>query len=272
MTSDYVLKLEGEAELPKRTLKNICSELDRLIIKGKKKQSKNVIELLQKSVNFNGVREFDSSEIQSLSSQEPPNCWSLPVVTLTSIAISLPNITDLNSKQLLIAVSDGLYFASLIEKRLDRNGELASIRNAADVAWVGVELYREWQGKDLQGVGRTHKETLQNFSDIAEKTVKIFTTGANNFIVQDPLNWPAKVIAANSMYRITQTILLAYDDDHPLTDEMFERLSVMISDILAVCLTNLARVIKLKSQQCHQREGKKHPPSSSSFRRERKDY
>ncbi|GFQ06621.1 hypothetical protein PHJA_002806100 [Phtheirospermum japonicum] len=248
--SPYVLRLEGETELPKRTLANICTEVDELIRMGKNKQSKNLIKLLQKSVNFNGVRDFDSSEVKSLHSQsEPPNCWSLPVVTLTSIAISLPNITDQKSDQVLSAVRKGVYFVKLIEETLDPKGELESIRNAADVAWVRVELYREWQGKDLNSAGRTHKETLQNLSDIAEKTIKRFTADTNNILVQDPHNWPVKVIAANSMYRITQTILSGYGDDHPLTDEdMFERLSTMISDILAACLTNLARVISLK---CH---------------------
>ncbi|KAK6123505.1 hypothetical protein DH2020_042742 [Rehmannia glutinosa] len=207
--SRYVLLLEGEAELSKRTLKNICNEVDKLI------------------------------QI---------------VVTLTSIAISLPNITDCKSNKLLSAVSEGLYFAKLIEKNVEKNGELVSIRNAADVVWVGLELYRKWQDKDLQTAGlkgKTHKETLQKLSDIAEKTVTNFMTDTNNFLVQDPLNWPVKVIAANSMYRITQTILLADKDDHLQTDEeLFERLSIMISDILAACLTNLARVIIFKCHNC----------------------
>ncbi|KAK6148370.1 hypothetical protein DH2020_019282 [Rehmannia glutinosa] len=252
--SRYVLLLEGEAELSKRTLKNICNEVDKLIQIGKNKQSNNLIRLLHKSVNFDGVREFDSSEIRSLNSQEPPNCWSLPVVTLTSIAISLPNITDCKSNKLLSAVSEGLYFAKLIEKNVEKNGELVSIRNAADVVWVGLELYRKWQDKDLQTAGlkgKTHKETLQKLSDIAEKTVTNFKTDTNNFLVQDPLNWPVKVIAANSMYRITQTILLADKDDHlQIDEELFERLSIMISDILAACLTNLARVIIFKCHNC----------------------
>ncbi|GFP87484.1 hypothetical protein PHJA_000892100 [Phtheirospermum japonicum] len=247
--SRYVLRLEGEAELPERTLQNICNDVDKLIRLGKKKQSKNLTKLLQKSINFNGVREFDSREVQSLidSQLEPPNCWSLPVVTLTCIAISLPNIADHMSDQLLSAVSEGLYFAKLIEKCLDSNGDLTSIRKAADVVWVEVELYRKWLDKDLQTAGRIHKEMLQKLSDTAEKTVKNFKNNTNNFLVQDPLNWPVKVIAANSMYRITQTILLTKNDDHPQTDkEMFERLYIMISDILAACLTNLARVISFK--------------------------
>ncbi|KAK6123214.1 hypothetical protein DH2020_043038 [Rehmannia glutinosa] len=248
--SCYVLLLEGEAELPKGTLKNICNEVDKLIQIGKKKQSDNLIELLKKSVNFNGVREFDSNEIRSLHSQEPPNCWSLPVVTLTSIAISLPDITDDKSNRLLSAVSEGLYFAKLIEKSLDRNGDLTSVRHTADVVWVGVELYRKWQDKDITSLkSKTHKETLRKLSSIAEKTVKNFTTETKDFLLQDPLNWPVKVIAANSMYRITQTILLAEK-----TDQLFERLSVMISEILAACLTNLVRVVTLKCHSCSIKE------------------
>ncbi|KAL3631473.1 hypothetical protein CASFOL_024457 [Castilleja foliolosa] len=235
--SNYVVLLEGEAELPKTTLTNMCSEVDDLIRIGTKKQPDNLIELLQKSAKFNGVRDL-----------ERPNCWSMPVVTLTSIAISLPNITDGKSKQLLVAVNEGLYFAKHIEKTLDSNGELQSIRNAADAVWVGLELYKKWQANDL-GRTRTQKETFRKLFDIAEKTVTNFTTNRNNFLVRDPLNWPVHVIAANSMYRITQMIMLEHDDDNPLSDEdMFERLSVMISDILAACLENLACVVMLK---CH---------------------
>ncbi|KAL3640515.1 hypothetical protein CASFOL_015483 [Castilleja foliolosa] len=254
----YVLRLEGEAALDNRTVTNICNELDELIRTGQKKQSKNLIELLRKSVSFNGVTKFDSSDIRSLHSQsELPNCWTLPLVTLTSIAVSLPNIVDQKSKQLFTAVSEGIYFARLIELTTNSNGELESIRNAADVAWVRVELYREWQDKEIKG--RTHKETLQKLSDNAEKTVKNFTTKTNDFLVQDPVNWPVKVIAANSMHRITRTILLDHKDDDDRTDgEMFERLSVMISEILAACLTNLARVISLK---CHSNDIKEREKS-----------
>ncbi|KAL0318475.1 UNVERIFIED_CONTAM: hypothetical protein Sangu_2003700 [Sesamum angustifolium] len=251
--SHYVLLLEGEPGLPKKILTNICSEADKLIQKGKKKQPKNIIKLLQRSVNFNGVREFDRGEIGSLHTQELPNCWSLPVVTLTSIAISLPNIENHKIKQLLLrAVSEGLSFVKLIEKTLYSNGEMESLRNTADVVWVGVELYKKWQDKDLQVTspkGITHKEMLQRLSSIAEKTVRDFIYGRDDVVMQNPLNWPVKVIAANSMYRITQTILLAHKDDDQLTDEqLFELLSIMISDIIAACLTNLARVITLK---CH---------------------
>ncbi|XP_011072150.1 uncharacterized protein LOC105157439 [Sesamum indicum] len=240
----YVLLLESEPGLPEKMLTNICNEMDKLIQKGKKKIPKNLIKLLQRSVNFNGVREFDRGEIESLHTRDLPNCWSLPVVTLTSIAISLPNIKNHKAKQLLVrAVSEGLFFVKLIEKTLYSNGELESLRNTADVVWVGVELYKACPQ------GRTHKEMLQSLSSTAEKTVRDFVNGRDDVVMQNPLNWPVKIIAANSMYRITQTILLAHKDDDQLTDEkLFKLLSIMIADIIAACLTNLARVITLK---CH---------------------
>ncbi|KAL0319756.1 UNVERIFIED_CONTAM: hypothetical protein Sradi_5237100 [Sesamum radiatum] len=164
--SHYVLLVEGEPGLPHKILTNICNEADKLIQKGKNQQPKSVIKLLQRSVNFNGVREFDRVEIGSLHTQELPNCWSLPVVTLTSIAASLPNIENHKVKQLLRGASEGLSFVKLIEKTLDTNGELESLRNTADVVWVEVELYKKWQDKDLQissPKGRTHKEILKVF-------------------------------------------------------------------------------------------------------------
>lgn len=91
------------------------------------------------------MREFDNNRVPSLHSQEPPNSWSLPVVTLTCIAIALPNISNENANQLVRCVEKGLTLLKLTEKSLDKNGALAIIRNAADVVWVGVDLYCKWR-------------------------------------------------------------------------------------------------------------------------------
>ncbi|KAK6122976.1 hypothetical protein DH2020_043275 [Rehmannia glutinosa] len=176
------------------------------------KQSKNLIKPLQKSVNFDGVREFDNNEIQNLHSQERPNCWSLPVVTLTSIAISFPNITDRKSNQLLVAVSEGLYFAKLIEKSLDGNGDLTNNSKVADAVLVGVELYKRWQDEDLQKAdlkGKTLEETLQKLSDIAEKIVTSFTIDTNNFLVT--LSAECKNMALNNekLVRVSSLVLMS---------------------------------------------------------------
>ncbi|KAG8378844.1 hypothetical protein BUALT_Bualt07G0027000 [Buddleja alternifolia] len=251
--SRYVLILEGKAEMPKKILRDICNEVNTLIQTGRKKQPKNLVKLLNMSENFKGVTKFDDNkEVPSLHSQEPPNCWSLPVVTLTRIAIALPNIPKDEFMELLSGVSEGLYFVKLIEKSVDGDGELTNIRNAGDAVWVGVELYHKWQDKDIQETcqnGRSYMQVLQELSDKAKKAIEDFKTGTEDYLMRNPLNWPVTVIAANSMYRITQTILLAHKDDDQATDEeVFERLSVMISEIFAACLTNLVHFIRF---ECH---------------------
>lgn len=59
-------------------------------------------------------------------------------------------------------------------------------------------------------------------------------------------------ISANSMYRVTETILLSYHTniDELSQEELFVQLSSMIADILVACLTNLPKVIAMK---CHTR-------------------
>ncbi|KAG8381808.1 hypothetical protein BUALT_Bualt05G0011200 [Buddleja alternifolia] len=254
--SRYVLLLEGEAELPNKILTHMCYWDDNLIKFGRRHQSKNLAKLLHMSENFDGVMKFDDNkEVGSLHSQEPPNCWSWPVVTLASIAIALPNITRHKFNEFLRAVSEGMCFVNLIEESLDgRDGGLDSIAKAAHGVWERVLLHHKWLDKNIQETnqnGQTYKHVLQELSHIAKKTVEDFKTRIeDDVLMRNPQNWPVKVIAANSMYRITQTMLLAYKDEDQETDdeEIFRRLSVMISDIFAACLTNLVHFIRL---QCH---------------------
>lgn len=64
---------------------------------------------------------------------------------------------------------------------------------------------------------------------------------------KDLVDWPIMVIAANSMHRTSQTLLLGSLERNELTDErLFEQLSVMIAEVFAACLTNLPRVITMK--------------------------
>ncbi|KAL8457856.1 hypothetical protein ACS0TY_035650 [Phlomoides rotata] len=250
--SRYVLLLEGEAELPQKIQINICKQVDKLIQTGKRQQPRNLISLLQKVGNFTCLKEVDTNQVPSLHSQEPPKCWSLPLVMLTSIAVALPNTPKDNVNWLIQSVDEGLFYVKLIEKTLDKKGNLVNSRNAADVSWVGVELYRKWQDNDLHETslnGRSSTETLQELSNKAEKTILDFKK-EKDFRMENPLNWPVKVIAANSMYRICQGLLIAYDGDHLQPDgRLFEQLCNMIANILAACLTNLMRVIIIKCRR-----------------------
>ncbi|KAL8480993.1 hypothetical protein ACS0TY_027508 [Phlomoides rotata] len=92
-------------------------------------------------------------------------------------------------------------------------------------------------------------EALRELSITAEVIIAKFKNEEKDPITENPHNWPAKVVAANSMYRITQTILLSCEEENRQPgDGLFEQLSVMIADILAACLTNLRCVI---TTMCH---------------------
>lgn len=250
----YVLLLPGEGELPEKIITNIQNEAEKLIEKGKKQQPRNLINLLHKIGDFRGVRDIDRYQVPSLHSKEPPGCWSLPLVSLTSIAIGLPNIPKHEVSTLLRSVDEGLFYVKLIEKTLDKKEKLTNLRNAADVIWVGVELYRKWEDKDLHETsrrGENFKETLQELSSKAERTVIDFKRDLKDFTMENPLNWPVKVIAANSMYRVCRRILTACEcDDHQTDERLFAQLCVMIANIMAACLTNLMHVIFIK---CHRK-------------------
>ncbi|KAA8532518.1 hypothetical protein F0562_032666 [Nyssa sinensis] len=244
--SFYVLHLEGEEELPLQITKNNSDATDRLIQMGREKQPIYLKGLLEKSIGFKEVARFDNDQVPSLDSEEHPNSWTLPVVTLTSIAIALPNIENHMVDHLVHSVSEGLLYVSTVERMLD-NRALKDVKNAADIVWLGVDLFGKWLGEDLRRMateGKTSKETLEKLADIATENVmecKIKMKGAQK------KNWLIKQVASNSMYRISKTILLDYEDCNDLTDErLFDRLSVMISDILGACLTNLPRVIIMK--------------------------
>ncbi|KAG6384808.1 hypothetical protein SASPL_153627 [Salvia splendens] len=123
-----------------------------------------------------------------------------------AISVALLNFADEKANQLLVCVSEGFPIMKLIEETLDGAGVLESIRKAADVVWDGVEVYRKWDDMDLKRYSNAESS--------------------------------ARVIAAISMYRIAQTILLGMGDgENQSNDELFEGVSITISDILAACLT-----------------------------------
>ncbi|XP_022858037.1 uncharacterized protein LOC111378965 [Olea europaea var. sylvestris] len=200
----YVLLLEGEVAQPPKTLKNICNKVDKMIEIGKKRQPKNLETLLNKVDNFSSWTEMYDYEEPSLHSQEPPNCWSLQLVILTAIAIALPNVPIQSTSRLLTSVNEGLVYVKLIEKILDRNGVRLNSRNAADAMWVDVELYKKWQHIDLSEMSRkcrNTKEVLQKLSVEAGNIVKEFKTNVKDCRIKNPLNWPVKIISADSIYR-----------------------------------------------------------------------
>ncbi|KAI3508039.1 hypothetical protein L1887_23038 [Cichorium endivia] len=121
----------------------------------------------------------------------------------------------------------------------------------AKALWLEVEVHHKWLGYKLpksDPQANTAGQILQWFN----KTTKNIVTDLETVDIGNRNdNSICRSLSANSMYRITETILLSYHADiiDPVSqDELFAQLSSMIADILVSCLTNLPQVIAMK---CH---------------------
>ncbi|KAF5787270.1 hypothetical protein HanXRQr2_Chr10g0450871 [Helianthus annuus] len=249
--SNYVLQIHDEMELVETTLMRISNSVNSYILEAEKEQNKDLLELLDKFTGFKGVENFDTDHVQSLLSFEIVNSWSLPIVTLTCIAVALPNIPKDKTKSLLRSVGEGLSYTHQVEENLNCEKEYVNIRKATIILWNEVEHKCKWLDKALQKDdfrGKTTREILKWFSNRANEFVTEFNRSINGEMVQNP---PKELIAANSMYRIAETILLRDESNREATTEkqLFALLSGMIADILGACFTNLPRVIIVK---CHE--------------------
>ncbi|XP_059277709.1 uncharacterized protein LOC132031834 [Lycium ferocissimum] len=252
----YALHLEGEEALIDLMMQSNRDVVGHWIRMGKKKQPKHLLRLLEKlksSPGFRGVDEFDSAQIPSLDSEDPPNCCALPVVTLTSIAIALPDVDFHSIKELIRCVHEGLMYIKLVEDNLDGRKELANVRRAAELVWLEVDLCYKWLDVDLRKMateGQYPKDVLEGLSEKAKQRFIEFKK--KNLTVcpkESPSKWPTNMLAANCMYKVCQNLLVSSDSkEFENSKIMFDRLSTMIADITGACLANLQRVI---SMQCH---------------------
>ncbi|KAI3711659.1 hypothetical protein L1987_70198 [Smallanthus sonchifolius] len=102
--SRYVLQLEDETELADRTLEGLSKSLDLLIERSEKKHPENLMNLIEKycTMGFQGVKMFDNNDHHV----QYQDSWSMPLVTLTTIAVTLPNIENVEVKRLLKSVRE----------------------------------------------------------------------------------------------------------------------------------------------------------------------
>ncbi|MFS8004056.1 hypothetical protein Hanom_Chr13g01221171 [Helianthus anomalus] len=257
--SRYVIYLEGEEVLVDLMMENNCDATDHWIKIGEKQQPKNLIKLLERSSflsSFNGVHDFDSNKVPSLGCGEPPNCWALPIVTLTSIAVAIPNIDKQLKDQLISSVDEGLKYVKEIENYLaEKAKELKYVLKAAEVVWSEVELSNKWSDIDLSKLAHqehaTGTEIIKSLAEISKgKYMEFFNNDmvhVDEFLKDGPSRWPFCVLAANSMYRICETLLLT--SQRETSERLFEKISHMICDVLLAALSNLQYVI---SRKCHQ--------------------
>lgn len=253
--SRFVLHLEGEEELVEVMMRDNRDATNHWIQVGESREPKLLIQLLEKSSvleGFKRVGEFDCDQIASLHPEEPPNCWSLPLVTLITIAVALPSINKASLKSLMDAVKEGLHYVNAVENILDKEGRLIRLRHTADIVWHGVDLYHRWFNLDLTKLSlqaESSKEILQKLADAAKtRYEKHKIKNINVCLRASPSGWPVKVLAANSMYRVSKSVLLKYEskDEIPSDEALFEELRLVIADMLGSCLTNLPHVISAK--------------------------
>nr|GEY48492.1 hypothetical protein CTI12_AA006920 [Tanacetum cinerariifolium] len=168
----YVLLLQDDIELVERTLNGFREYVNLVIQNAENHQPSNLMNLLGLYNGFQGVRYHDTI------AEEYLHCWSLPLVTLTTIAISLPDIQN-DRVDLLISVSEGLAYVKLVEESLNTTNDYITIQKAARTLWLEVEFYNGWLGNDLQnhapGVNRAG-QILQWFTQLLGETTEIINT------------------------------------------------------------------------------------------------
>ncbi|KAJ0701703.1 hypothetical protein HanOQP8_Chr10g0382251 [Helianthus annuus] len=252
----YILQLEDDIELAERTLEGLSKSVNQFIQKGAKSPPNNLMKLLKKSTrDFQGAQKFDDIDHDIQSKVEYQDCWRLPMVTLATIVSSLPLIEKEEVDSFLESVREGMVYVTIVEKGLNATDNHVSVQKAAETLWREIRFNKKWLGHELEDPAfqmYTARQIVEWFMDRArnmdymKETSKDNTGGLND----DPIT---RSICANSMCRITETILLTFHTNNDATTsqkELFDTLSSMIADIIAACLTNLPQVITMKCHTC----------------------
>ncbi|PWA37944.1 hypothetical protein CTI12_AA586020 [Artemisia annua] len=144
----YVLHLEDEVQIFQKVLEGFLRSITRLK-RLKKQQSDNLLKLLQKSNGFTGVKNFDDRDQNFdidqiwIPSSIKLNSWSLPVVTLTCIAIVVPDIHQDEVDRLFKSIDEALLYTQLMDKSSNIAHEYVHIRKTTMALWYEVKDNRK---------------------------------------------------------------------------------------------------------------------------------
>ncbi|KAL6008175.1 hypothetical protein ACLOJK_033681 [Asimina triloba] len=209
------------------------------------------------SQGFKGLAPLGSDHVQSQSasssSRGPPNCWALPLITLTSIAAAISSTKPTQIRSLVYGVREGLEYVSLVDKTL--NSEETENMKALQIIWRPVRLYRRWLDVDLVALAHKlqgdSKKVLEHLAEDGNKHVVEFEKSMTNGAWEEKKSKGERLsiaLAGISMQRICTGILRDYGDFS--SEELFEWLQLLISDMLGACLTNLPRALYLELANC----------------------
>nr|XP_043608455.1 uncharacterized protein LOC122580243 [Erigeron canadensis] len=230
--SGYVLQLDDEMKASPEVVEQISRSMKFRIESAKDKENNkvfnnNLLELLAAKRpdddGFKGVEIFDDDDDQiKLSSS-----WSVPVITLASIAISsVPGIAKDQVQSLIQAIDEALLCIHPVEESFDRANEFVNIRKAATTLWVDA---------------------------------KATTTGAHTIdFPNDDQSSSSSSAAGLLMRRIKRSISSKYPEEIQTNERFFRLLRSMIADVLVACFSNLPRVVMMK---CHANEIEKREAS-----------
>ncbi|KAF5776286.1 hypothetical protein HanXRQr2_Chr12g0522581 [Helianthus annuus] len=136
---------------------------------------------------------------------------------------------------------------TLVEENLNAVEANVISQKASETLWQEVDVCRKWLGDELDNivsqvniVASQVDPTLQIVQLFLEKSKNKINEGVGS--TDDDSKFTS--CCANSMYRITETII----NDKESHERLFDELSSRIADIMAACLTNLPQVIAMK---CH---------------------
>ncbi|GLJ40630.1 hypothetical protein SUGI_0838660 [Cryptomeria japonica] len=152
--NNYVLHLEGEDDLVLWMSSSGHKDMDRWMEIGRNEYCREFLHLLSKSSVcevFKGMHLFENENIPPVptsSSDIPPNCWTLPAMTLITLALSLTQFYGDHIQMMLMGFSQSLKLMNFVENNLDSRG-LLNMRKATTIVWSSIDLKRKWLDHDL---------------------------------------------------------------------------------------------------------------------------
>lgn len=106
-------------------------------------------------------------------------------------------------------------YIKVMENNLDARKDLASIRRAAELVWLDVDLCYKWLDVDLRKTttaGKNPKDMLEGLSEKAKQRCIEFRKKDLTVCPKgSPSKWPINMLAANCMYRVCRTLLVSSD-------------------------------------------------------------
>ncbi|PWA95377.1 hypothetical protein CTI12_AA051420 [Artemisia annua] len=250
-----VLQVEDKVKNDKYAFHFLLKIRDELVQKAKKKDTSNLVELLRKSNVYKEGQKFAIDQVQIPPSVTLEN-WSIPVITLTCIAMVVPDSKEAREqiKGLLKSVDQALAYTHHVEEVFNSEDEYTNMGKKTMDFWYEVTDKCRWLKTDLKRKafkGKTPTQILKWFDDKAKEAIGTSKSTVVDVEVEPLENYPDhKLMICKSMQSISRSILTKYENRSQLSTKVdfFELLSSMIADILFACFSNIPQAVTKKCQ------------------------